>query len=146
MPRPNRREDVTVAEIKLGSGEGVQVELVKKWRIKMFAIILLLCSLAAIQIGQWLLILLVDALATAIAAYYGWRSTCISREMLLERPSGDASADLAWAVPSRRQSRLLARRLQLSLGMTAHCSLFPRSSARGYAIAHVLNRYLVRAK
>lgn len=106
----------------------------------MIAIIMLICLLAAVKIGQWLLILLVDAFATAIAAYYSWRSTRISREMLSGRPSGVAAADPAWAVPSRRQRRLIARHLRLSIAMTAQYSLFPRSSARGYAIADALAR------
>ena len=106
----------------------------------MIAIIMLICLLAGAKIGQWLLILLVDTLATAIAAYYGWRSTRISREMLSGRPSTGSTADLAWGVPSRRQRRLMARHLQLSLTMTSHYSLFPRSSARGYAIAGALAR------
>ena len=106
----------------------------------MIAIIMLICLLAGAKIGQWLLILLVDMLATAIAAYYSWRSTRISREMLSGRPSTGSLAHLAWGVPSRRQRRLMARHLQLSLAMTAHYSLFSRSSARGYSVADALDR------
>ncbi|MBN8816548.1 MAG: hypothetical protein J0J06_14000 [Sphingomonas sp.] len=104
----------------------------------MLAITLLLCSLAALKIGQLLVILLVDGLATMMAAYYRWCSLRISRELLAARPVPGSTNDMAFCAPSRRVRRLMARHLRLSVAMTTHYSLFPASSHRGYAIADAL--------
>lgn len=104
----------------------------------MLALTLLLCSLAALKVGRLLPILLVDQLATMIAAQYRWRSLRISRELLAARPVLGSATDRAFGIPTRRQRRLMARHLRLSIAMTEHYSLFPASSGRGYAIADAL--------
>lgn len=70
---------------------------------------------------------LVDALATAIAAIYRWRAR---RLRIAIRTAGSG----------RRVRRLLAQHLKLSVDMTAHFSLFPRSACRGYQLADAISR------
>ncbi|WP_374943151.1 hypothetical protein [Sphingomonas sp.] len=100
----------------------------------MLTIILLLFSFAALNIGEWLAIVL----ATTIAAYYRWRSLRISRALLAARPAFGSSGYMASGAPTRRQRRLMARHLPLSIAMTTHYSLFPRSGARGYAMVEMM--------
>lgn len=104
----------------------------------MLAIMLLLFSLAALKVGRFLLVLLIDGLATMIAAQYRWRSLRISRELLATRPVPGSATDMAFGNPPRRMRRLMAHHLRLSIAMTEHYSLFPASSGRGYAIADAL--------
>lgn len=66
--------------------------------------------------------LLVDGLATIAAAIYWARAQRLSKIMLTPNSS-------------RRARRLSAKHLQLSIMMTAHYSLFPRSAGRGYRLA-----------
>lgn len=100
----------------------------------MTAIIMLALAVVGFKAAQYLLILAVDGIATAIAAWYCWRSARLTRALLAVRAPCNA-IDLmpAWNV-SRAHRRLMARHLRLSIAMTAHFSLFPGSSARAYAI------------
>lgn len=93
-------------------------------------------ALLAMKGAQAGLVLLVDGIATAIAACYRWRSDRLMRQLVAARPRcSKAGYDQK---VSCAQRRLLRRHLRLSIAMTAHCSLFPRSSARGYALARRL--------
>ena len=100
----------------------------------MTAIIMLALAFAAFKIAEHLLILAVDGLATVIAAWYCWRSARLMRALLATRaPRNSIDLMPAWNV-SRANRRLMARHLRLSIAMTAHFSLYPRSSARASAI------------
>ncbi len=96
-------------------------------------ILLLLLALTVLKISLCLFIMFIDGLATMIAAYYRWRSLRISRA-LLAKPTIKAPGDYNGRNSTRRQRRLMARQLRLSIAMTTHYSLFPRSSARGFAV------------
>lgn len=99
----------------------------------MTKVIMLVLAVAALKAAQYLLILAIDGIATAIAAWYCWRSARLTRALLAVRaPCNAIDFTPAWD-GGRRHRRLMARHLRLSIAMTAHFSLFPRSSARGYA-------------
>lgn len=98
------------------------------------AIILVVLAVAALKTAQRLSILVVDAIATGIAAWYCWRIARISELLLASRtPSVTNETLTVWKV-GRADRRLMARHLRLAIAMTAHHSLFPRSSLRGHAI------------
>ena len=100
----------------------------------MTAIIMLALAGAAFKAAQYLLILAGDGIATAIAAWYCWRSARLTRALLaMSAPSNAIDLIPTWHL-SRVHRRLMARHLRLSIAMTAHVSLFPLSSARGYAL------------
>ena len=100
----------------------------------MTAIIMLALAVVAYKTAGYLLTLLVDGIATAIAAWYCWRSARLARALqAIRAPCNAIDLMPAWDV-SRAHQRLMARHLRLSIAMTAHFSLFPRSSARGYAL------------
>ena len=99
----------------------------------MKAIIMLALAVAGFKAAEYLLILLVDGIATAIAAWYCWRSARLTRALLAIRAPCNA-IDLMPAWDVSRAPRRMARHLQPSSAMTAHFSLFPRASARGYAL------------
>lgn len=109
----------------------------------MTAIIVLTLAFAAFRAAQYLLVLAVDGVATATAGWYCWRSARLTPGLLAVRASCNANDFMsAWSV-SRAHRRLMARHLRLSIAMTAHFSLFPRSSVRGYAIANALDRHRI---
>ncbi|MBB3862344.1 hypothetical protein GGQ88_003644 [Novosphingobium hassiacum] len=78
----------------------------------MILIILAVLAVAALKIAQRLSLLLIDAIATRIAAWYCWQILALQRCCLLA------------------ERRLMPSHLRLSFAMTAHHSLFPRSSMR----------------
>ena len=97
-------------------------------------IIMLALALATFRIAEYLLIRLVDGIATVVAAWYCWRSARLTQALsVASGPSNPIGPLLAWNV-SRAHRRLVARHLRLAMAMTAHFSLFPRSSERGYAL------------
>jgi len=91
---------------------------------KMGLLQIVVLTAAAAWLVKDIATLTVDAMATLIAAFYYWRRAQVC--MMMNN-----------AVPTARR-RLLAKHLQLSIGMTAHFSLFPRSALRGYALVHAL--------
>ena len=100
----------------------------------MTMLIMLALSVAAFRTAGYLSILLVDGIATAIAAWYCWRSARLIRALSAARdPRNTISSMSTWNV-SRAHRRLVARHLRLAMAMTAYFSLFPRSSERGYAL------------
>ena len=104
----------------------------------MTVFIVLALAALTIKTSQYAAIRLVDMMATAIAAWYRWRSERLAVGILAHRPLA-ASADVVLTrSASRAHRRLLARHLRLSIAMTGHYSLFPAPSQRGYAIADAL--------
>lgn len=104
----------------------------------MTAFIVLGLVALVIKLGQCCAIRLVDVIATAIAAWYRWRSERLVVAILALRPTDPATDMMPARSTSRAHRRLIARHLRLSITMTAHYSLFPASSRRGYAIADAL--------
>lgn len=100
----------------------------------MLAITLTAVGIVAFKIAQRVAILLVDGIATAVAAWCYWRRERLAPTLLAGSKTAK-SADWTLAKTSRAQRRFMARHLRISIGMTAHFSVFPRSSARGYALA-----------
>ena len=104
----------------------------------MVLIIMLGLGALALKFARLAAILLVDAFATSLAALYYWRSERLVRAVSAIRSRGNAiETKPAWTA-SRSHRRLLASHLRLSIAMTAHFSLFPVPSRRGYAIARAL--------
>ena len=101
----------------------------------MVLIIILGLGALALKFARLTAILLADAIATSMAALYYWRSERLVRAVSAIRSPGNAiETKPAWTA-SRSHRRLVASHLRLSIAMTAHFSLFPASSRRGYAIA-----------
>lgn len=70
-------------------------------------------------------ILLTGVLATIIAGFYFWR-----RERLARRIFSSPNAAV--------RNRLLSKHLRLSIDMTMHFSLLPKSESCGYQLSHRL--------
>jgi hypothetical protein len=101
----------------------------------MMAIILVMLAVVALKTTERLSILLVDAIATGMAAWYCWRIARVSEMLLASRV---ASVTNETMTVGRAERRLMSRHLRLSIAMTAHHSLFPPSSMRGNAIIKAL--------
>lgn len=100
----------------------------------MLAITFIAICIIAFKLAELGLVVFVDGMATAIAAWYYWRRERLSHTLLAIGDLGGTSRSTPGSA-SRAQRLMMARHLRLSLAMTAHFSLFPRSSARGYAVA-----------
>lgn len=84
--------------------------------------------------------LFADVVATATAAWHIQRSERLARRLIASRRRGPViDPDVAWRA-DREQRRLLTRHLRTTLRMTAHFSLYPRSSLRGHAVLRALGR------
>ena len=98
--------------------------------------IVLALGWAALKLAEALPVLLADGIAIMVAAQCRWRCDGVMRRLSVGAPSRNALGYNRRL--SRAERRLMARHFRLSIATTAHYSLFPASSERGYALARRL--------